>query len=157
MLSFKAILHPTDFSEASEHALKFAAGLARDYHARLILVHAVEPPVYYGELGASFVPPEDYQEKAREQVNAMVGPEFPVAAETVVVTGLAAPEILRVAREQHADLIVVGSHGRTGLGRVLLGSVAEEVARKAPCPVLVVRRPHEVPDESEPAASAARP
>jgi universal stress protein A len=156
MLSFKAILHPTDFSDASEHALKMAAALARDYKARLVLLHAVEPPVYYGELGVSFIPPEDYREKAQERVAGLIGPDSPLTVETVVVEGIAAAEILRVAAEHPVDLIVIGSHGRTGIGRVLMGSVAEEVSRKAPCPVLIVRTPHEVQESAEKPASAAK-
>lgn len=147
MLPIKTILHPTDFSEASEHALRMAVGLARDYHARLILMHAVEPPVYYGELGVSFIPTEEYRESAQERVDALAGPDPKVTVESVVTEGLAASEILRVAGERHPEMIVLGSHGRTGIGRVLMGSVAEEVARRSPCPVLIVRAPHEIPAE----------
>lgn len=156
MLTFKSILHPTDFSEASELALRMAVGLARDYQARLIVLHALEPPVYYGELGVSFIPPEDYREKAQERIAALVGPDRPIEVETIVVEGIAAVEILRAASELHPDLIVIGSHGRTGLGRVLMGSVAEEISRKAPCPVLIVREPHKIPEEAGQEASAAR-
>ncbi|MFO0911227.1 MAG: universal stress protein [Isosphaeraceae bacterium] len=150
MLPIKTILHPTDFSDASEHALKMAVGLARDYHARLLLLHAVEPPVYYGELGVNFIPPEDYRESAQERVDALVGADAPITVETLVTEGIAASEILRIAKERHCDLVVIGSHGRTGIGRVLMGSVAEEVARKSPCPALIVRSPHEIPAD-EPA------
>jgi nucleotide-binding universal stress UspA family protein len=145
MLPIKTLLHPTDFSEAAEHALRMAVGLARDYHARLILMHAVEPPVYYGELGVSFVPTEEYRETAQERVDALVGSDPKVTIESVVTEGIASAEILRVATDRHCDLIVLGSHGRTGIGRVLMGSVAEEVARRSPCPVLIVRAPHEIP------------
>ena len=153
MLPIKTILHPTDFSDASAHALKMAAMLARDYSARLILLHAMEPPIYYGELGVSFSAPESYRESALDRVAALVHSLAPLNAEPLLLDGVAAPEILRVAKEEHADMIVLGSHGRTGIGRVLMGSVAEEIARKAPCPVLIVRTPHEIPRE-EPSASA---
>lgn len=155
MLPIKTILHPTDFSDASEHALRMAVGLARDYEARLILLHAVEPPVYYGELGVNFIPPEDYRESAQERVDALVGSDLAVTVESVVTEGIAASEIVRVARERHCDLIVIGSHGRSGLGRVLMGSVAEEVARKSPCPALIVRSPHEIPVDAPAAPQSA--
>jgi nucleotide-binding universal stress UspA family protein len=155
MLPLKNILHPSDFSDASAHALQLAIGLARDYHARLVLLHAVEPPVYYGEVGLSFIAPEEYQESARERIEALVGSDPKVVVESVVTEGMAASEILRVARERHCDLIVLGSHGRTGIGRVLMGSVAEEVARRSPCPVLIVRAPHEILLDNPAPAGAA--
>ncbi len=148
MLPIKTILHPTDFSDASAHALKMAAMLAKDYSARLILLHAIEPPIYYGELGVSFSAPNSHRETIQERVNALTEPFAPLHAESLVLDGVAAPEILRIATERHADLIVLGSHGRTGIGRVLMGSVAEEVARKAPCPVLIVRQKHAIPQEA---------
>ena len=154
MLPFKTILHPTDFSEASEHAFQMARGLAQTFSARLILMNIVEPPVYYGELGANLAPPEEYYQPAAERVKALAESLAPLRVEPIVVEGLAAAEILRVARETPADLIVIGSHGRTGLGRVLMGSVAEDVARKASCPVLIVRAPHVVVPPEAPAHEA---
>jgi nucleotide-binding universal stress UspA family protein len=147
MLPIKTILHPTDFSDPSEHARRMAYGLAHDYCARLILMHSVEPPVYYGELGVNFTAPEDYLGAAHDKVASLIEEGSQVVVEPLIVEGIAAAEILRVARERHCDLLVVGSHGRSGLGRVLMGSVAEEVSRKSPCPVLIVRSPHEVPVE----------
>lgn len=154
MLPIKTILHPTDFSVASEHARQMAYELAQDYGAELVFLHCVEPPVYYGELGVNFTSPDGYRELARERVDELIEPGSPVRSETIIAEGPAAPEILRVAAERHADLLVIGSHGRTGLGRVLMGSVAEEVARKSPCPVLIVRAPHEIAHHA-PAASHA--
>lgn len=145
MLAIKTILHPTDFSEASEHALRMAYELACDYKARLIVIHAVEPPVYYGELGVNFTAPSEYRETAEERLADLVDAAQGITVERQVIEGIAAPEILAIAKEQNCDLIVIGSHGRTGLGRVLMGSVAEEVARKSPCPVLIVRTAHDVP------------
>ena len=144
MLPLKTILHPTDFSEPASHARKMAIELARDYGARLILLHVVEPPVYYGELGASVNASDEVRQSEREKLAELVEPKSIVHIEPITVDGMAAQEILRVARERHADLIVVGSHGRSGLGRVLMGSVAEEISRNAPCPVLIVRTPQEV-------------
>jgi len=158
MLPIKLILHPTDFSDASEHALRMAVGLAKDYHARLVLLHAVEPPVYFGELGVVIVTPDEEQQHAERRIATLLAGEPPFPVESVVSQGVAGPEILRVAAERHADLIVIGSHGRTGLGRVLMGSVAEEVSRRSPCPVMIVRAPHEIPaDLAEQPAAAAQP
>lgn len=148
MLPIKTILHPTDFSDASAHALKMASMLAKDYSARLILLHAIEPPIYYGELGVAFSAPDNERDVIHDRVNMIAGSLAPATVESLVLDGVAAPEILRIATERHADLIVIGSHGRKGLGRVLMGSVAEEVARKAPCPVLIVRQKHAIPQET---------
>jgi nucleotide-binding universal stress UspA family protein len=157
MLPIKTILHPTDFSVASEHARRIAVGLARDYHSRLILLHCVEPPVITNELAADAAVTEREREEAADRVEALAEAAAPLAVETALAEGLSAPEINRVAAETGCDLIVIGSHGRTGLGRVLMGSVAEEVARKAPCPVLIVRAQHEIPhpapDQDHAAAS----
>jgi nucleotide-binding universal stress UspA family protein len=144
MLPIRVILHPTDFSVASEHARQMAYELARDYGARLLFLHSVEPPVYYGELGVNYTASDGFRELARERVDELVEPGSQVQVETIVADGEPGEEILRVAKERQADLLVIGSHGRTGLGRVLMGSVAEEVARKSPCPVLIVRAPHEI-------------
>lgn len=148
MLPIKTILHPTDFSDASEHARQMALELARDYGARLVLMHAVEPPVYYGEFGVNFTAPPDHLGTADDKLVGLAEEGAPVTIEPLTVEGIAASEILRVATERHCDLVVIGSHGRSGLGRVLMGSVAEEVARKSPCPVLIVRSPHVIPHES---------
>ena len=155
MLPIKTILHPTDFSDASAHALKMASMLARDYSAHLVLLHTIEPPIYYGELGVSFSAPDHHREMIRGRIDALMESLASVDAESVVLDGVAAPEILRIATERHADMIVLGSHGRTGIGRVLMGSVAEEVARKAPCPVLIVRQKHEIAREVSAKSEAA--
>ena len=154
MLPIKTILHPTDFSDASEHARQMAYELARDYGARLIVMHAVEPPVYYGEFGVGFTAPVDERHRVEQTVEALTEGASTVLVEPLTVEGIVAVEILRVARERHCDLVVIGSHGRSGLGRVLMGSVAEEVSRKSPCPVLIVRPPHEIPHPDAEAAGA---
>ncbi len=135
MLPIKIILHPTDFSELSDAAFQLACALARDHKGRLVVLHVVPPPQSHGE------------EVARRQDGGYhhdlwrmlerVRPEDPaVPVERRLEDGLPAETILRVAREEGADLIVLGTQGRTGLGRLLLGSVAEQVVRQAPCPVL---------------------
>jgi nucleotide-binding universal stress UspA family protein len=141
MLAIKTILHPTDFSEGSDYAFRLACSLARDYGAKVVILHVVAPPVVaYGE---GIVPPEpeDYQEALRAQLLEVQPRDPRVPVEHLFVEGEAATEILAAAVDTMADVIVLGTHGRTGLGRVMMGSVAEQVLRRAPCPVLTVKTP----------------
>jgi nucleotide-binding universal stress UspA family protein len=141
MLPIHTILHPTDFSEQSDYAFGLACALARDHGARLILLHVASLPVaVFGEAGV-FVEPEDYQEPLKRQLDQLRVPDASVPVERRIEEGEAAAGILRVAGETNAGLIVMGTHGRTGLGRLLAGSVAARVMRKAPCPVLTVKTP----------------
>jgi universal stress protein A len=148
MLAFKTILHPTDFSKPSEQALRFACALARDYRARLVLVHVIEPPIHYGELGMAVPLPPDFQESLHDKLADLVPVGAGIPVETVLLEGGAASEILRLAGERHCSLIVMGTHGRTGLARVLLGSVTEEVIRRSSVPVLTLKTPMLLDDES---------
>jgi universal stress protein A len=141
MLAIQTILHPTDFSERSEHAFWLACALARDYGARLIVLHVADAPVVaYGE-GVAPPDPEELRAAAQEQLDRLQALHANIRAEHRVEEGDAVVEILRVAQEAHADLIVMGTHGRTGLWRLLMGSVAEQVVRQAVCPVLTVKTP----------------
>jgi nucleotide-binding universal stress UspA family protein len=143
MLPIQTILHPTDFSRQSAYALELACSLARDHGAQLIVLHVFQPPLTaFG--GPTPVPPqpeEDSWEEVRDQLSRVPAgdPQFPVQHR--LEQGDAVQEILRVAQESACDLIVMGTHGRTGLGRLLLGSVAEQLVRKALCPVLTVKSP----------------
>jgi nucleotide-binding universal stress UspA family protein len=141
MIPIKTILHPTDFSKPSEHALRFACALARDYQARLVLLHVVEPPVYYGEPGMIVPLSDEFYDHLKERLEHLVSADCGVPFTTMLVEGNASKEILRVASERACDLIVLGTHGRTGLSRVLLGSVAEVVTRHSRVPVLTLRNP----------------
>jgi len=158
MLAIHTILHPTDFSEHSQYAFALGCALTRDYGARLVVLHAVaEPVVLYGE-GVVPSDPEEVRAAARDQLARLQVPHADVRAEFRLEDGDADEAILRVAQEIHADLIVMGTHGRTGLGRLLMGSVAEQVVRKSTCPVLTVRRPFpETVPEAQPAAAGAAP
>lgn len=142
MLEIKTILHPTDFSPHSEYAYKLAASLARDLNAKLILLHVGEPGIDYGEIITELAW-EDHRKRAEEAMRKMMSPTPPVSIEKRIEQGSPGEKIVRVAEETSTDLIVMGTHGRTGLGRLLLGSVAEQVMRKAPCPVMTVRMPAE--------------
>jgi universal stress protein A len=124
-MRMRRILFPTDFSEASEAACLVAVEMARDVGATLHVVHVV-PPVTDPSL-----PAEQLGRLARD-----IGKEPHVT--TALLNGRAAREIIRYARENQIDLIVVGTHGRTGISRAILGSVAESVVRLAPCLVVSV-------------------
>jgi len=141
MIPIKTILHPTDFSKPSEYALRFACALARDYEARLLLLHVVEPPVYYGELGMTVPLPADFHESLQGRLEHLVPADAGVPVEAIQIEGNASAEILRIAEVEHCNLIVLGTHGRTGLSRVLLGSVAEDVIRHSRVPVLTLKTP----------------
>jgi nucleotide-binding universal stress UspA family protein len=156
MLAVQTILHPTDFSDRSQYAFWLACALCRDYGARLLVLHVASVPiVVYGE-GVVPPDPEELRATARGQLDHLVVPHGDVRAERRLEQGDAVTEILRVADEVHADLIVMGTHGRTGLGRLLMGSVAEQVVHKARCPVLTVKGPFpETAPGPQPAAVAA--
>lgn len=138
---FRTIMHPTDFSEHSDLAFHLAVSMARDYGARVVVVHVTAPPAaYYGE-GVFPVMPAGEPDRLRDQLGRLVAQEPKVLTEHFLLVGDAATEILEKAEEVHCDLIVMGTHGRSGLDRLLMGSVAEQVVRKAPCPVLTVKLP----------------
>lgn len=139
MLSIYTVLHPTDFSERFGNAFQLACALTRDYGARLVVLHVVAPlpPLAYGDV----VPPPDPESLLREAKDRLEVRGADVRAERRLEEGDPVGEILRVAREIGASLIVLGTHGRTGLSRLLMGSVAEQVVRNAPCPVLTATDP----------------
>ena len=149
-MNIRTILLPTDFSACASHAVPVAADLARAAGARIICLHVVEPvvPAVGWTPVAEPLPIADIsgqlEESAeRELPKVARGPECEgLDVEDVIAHGEAASEIVRVARERDADLIVISSHGRTGLGRILFGSTAESVVRYAHCPVLVVKPPN---------------
>ncbi len=156
MLPIKSILHPTDFSQQSEAAFHLACSLAKDYQAELIIIH-VEPPqeVAYGAyFNAPPSPPEDV-EALKEQLFDMQPDDPSLRVEYFFLRGDPAQQILRAAEKNHCDLIVLGTHGRTGLGRLLMGSVAEHVLREANCPVVTVKNPVVFEAESEEATASA--
>ncbi|HWG42712.1 MAG TPA: universal stress protein [Gemmataceae bacterium] len=139
MLPLATILHPTDFSEHSEFAFRLACALARDYKARLVLLHVLPPPMVVYAGGP--VPAETWPsvEEVRNKLRNMEGRTHHVRVESQVLEGDPVDMILRAAKETHSDVIVMGTHGRGALARLLLGSVAEAVLRKAPCPVLTAK------------------
>lgn len=141
MLGIHTILHPTDFSPSSEYACHLATALARDYGAHLVLVHVVPVPVAVYGYGEGIVPPTmEVHDELQQKLDNVSMPEG-LWVSRRLEEGDPVAEILEVARETNADLIVMGTHGRRGLSRLLMGSVAEQVMRRAACPVLTVRTP----------------
>jgi nucleotide-binding universal stress UspA family protein/quercetin dioxygenase-like cupin family protein len=143
MLSIRTILHPTDFSDNSWGAFQMACLLARENDARLILLHVIPPSAspILTEPPANPLQPAESQESLQGRFSWPQPPEPNVRVEHRVAEGDAPAEILYLAQALPCDLIVMGTHGRTGLSRLLTGSVAEEVLRKAACPVLAVKTP----------------
>src|SRR5262249_28368984 len=139
MEPIRCILVPTDFSDRAAAALPTARSLARDHGAGLVLLHVA--PIEVVPDAAFVVPldPESSRGPLEDLRRRLEGPGLKGAVEVVLREGSPADQILTVAREKGCDLIVMGSHGRSGLGRLILGSVAEEVMRKATCPVMVVK------------------
>jgi nucleotide-binding universal stress UspA family protein len=141
----RRILVPDDFSATARHAMDYALDLARRLGASVCVLHAYEVPVYGFPEGAALT--ADLAGQIREASNAALDSIVTAARKTGVEVdsmlrqGPAWSEIQAAANEWKADLIVIGTHGRRGLSRALLGSVAEKVVRTAPCPVLTVHGP----------------
>jgi len=138
-MNAKKILFPTDFSHLSDAALEHASALARDTGATLLIVHVEEPPMAYGGGEMYYGIPEPDRDEVRRMTEAVRPTDPEVRFEHRLVDGSPAEEIVRVADEEHVDMIVIGTHGRTGLKRLLMGSTAEQVMRLAKCPVFVFK------------------
>jgi nucleotide-binding universal stress UspA family protein len=166
-MAFTHVLVPTDFSEPAQHALRYAIDEATLHHARVTLLHVMPPrtetDVYFvtgapaasgyqagldpdagGRVGAyassqPMVVRQDHNEAALTRLRDLIPAAFHDTWQVEIAAGHPADAIVRVAEKRNADLIVMGTHGRTGMQHVLLGSVAEKVVRLASCPVLTVR------------------
>jgi nucleotide-binding universal stress UspA family protein len=142
---FKTILFATDFSESSEHAFQYALSLATRFESRLGIIHVINEPV---DLRGFYVPhisfdklEEEIEQGAWKMMEKFCRTQTRDYAkvESFVVPGIPYDEIIKKAAEIDADLIVLGTHGRTGLDHVLFGSTAEKVVRKSPIPVMTIR------------------
>lgn len=161
MEMFRTIVCPTDFSEASYIALESAQDLARYFDSELIVVHVVEPipPVPVDTDGSMRFDVFQYEDELMTSAEKLLQETMSqrlrgeVHARSVVVGGVPWEEVVRVATEAKADLLVIATHGRAGWKHLLFGSVTEKVIRVAPCPVLVVRAPRRGASPSEEAAS----
>ena len=140
----RVILCPTDFSENSTAALRVATDLARQNQATLIVLHVADTlgPENLGIAEAQTrLQPEAHVAELWQQLNRMA-PDVPgLDTRRLLREGDPAAVIEQVVREQHCDLVVMGTHGRTGLDRLLMGSIAERILRRCPCPALIVKYP----------------
>jgi nucleotide-binding universal stress UspA family protein len=142
-MEIRQILAPTDFSECSKQAVACAYELAQTFGARLALLHVLDDlPSYIG-----FIPPggaaailEDLERQVRLDLTQLLptAEDAKVEVVTQVVTGTPYLKIIEIAQKEKADLIVIATHGRTGLSHLVMGSVAERIVRLAPCPVLTI-------------------
>jgi len=141
-LQLRRILVPLDFSGASRRALDYAVPLAEKFNAKIILVHVVPPQVYASEVGVEVYTQAELHAAAMKTMEKRAVELVPPALlqETQVRNGQPYEEIVRLAQELDVDLIVMTTHGYTGVARIFLGSTAEQVIRHAPCPVFAVRR-----------------
>jgi nucleotide-binding universal stress UspA family protein len=150
MIDLRSILLPTDFSEPSAIAGKYAKAMAENFHAQLHVLHVIEESaLIYPLVGyEGTLPPlpqlrDDVEKEVRGRLDRLLSAEEQQAfrAQLALRTGSPFVEIVRYAKEEKIDLIVMGTHGRGPIAHMLMGSVAEKVVRKAPCPVLTVRHP----------------
>ena len=146
MSRLNRILAPVDFSEFSDVALRYATEFAVRFDAELHLLNVIQNPTFLSPdptllTGAIGEFSEQLADFARKKLDEIELPFEPSRQQRTIREGAPVVEIVRYARENQIDLIVLGTHGRSGLSHVFLGSVAENVVRKAPCPVLTVRHP----------------
>ena len=144
-MQIKTILFPTDFSQGARAAMDHAISLAKDYDARLILLYVIQDI----SIAEWYIPStlsvtdlvEDMQKSAWLEMDKWAAEAAAKVknVEKMVMRGVPFVEIIKTAREKNVDMIVIGTHGRTGIDHMLFGSTAEKVVRKAPCPVLTVR------------------
>ncbi len=145
MIRFQKILSPIDFSAHSQAALEHAEEIARRFGAELIVAHVVEPVLYPVAYGLPPVAPVNYEEAARASAQKALAALVDAIGKrggkvrALVTTGIASLRICEIVAEEHIDLVVLATHGYTGLKHVLLGSTAERVVRGCPCPVLTVK------------------
>ena len=145
MKDFKTILFALDFSQSSDYAFQYALSLTRKYQARLLIVHIINVPV---DLRGFYVPhisfeklEQEIEEGAKKMMEKFCREQLGDYGnyETFLLPGIPYDEIIKKAEEQSADLIIMGTHGRTGLDHVLFGSTAEKVVRKSAIPVMTIR------------------
>ena len=147
MVPIRRILFPTDFSEHADFAWPFALQFAQEFGAELHLLHVVAPPPRLTEAYATNFDPDKFAEVLTAEAQASLDRLVQAAHDRDILShcevrvGVDFHEIIDYARSRQIDLIVMATHGRTGLAHALVGSVAEKVVRKAPCPVMTVKHP----------------
>lgn len=147
MEMIKKILVPIDFSDFSKNALRYAIQFAENFQAKVYIVYVIEPMVYPSDfsLGQVAIPNVEYdmQDRAKSELESLIKNEIPSSLESEIIIRAGKPfvEIIDAAAEKDIDLIIIATHGLTGVEHLLFGSTAEKVVRKAPCPVLSIREP----------------
>ena len=144
VIDVQRILVPIDFSENAASVIEWAAHLAEEHGSRIILFHAYHLPVEFQQYEGAYLPPDYWagvKTEAEQSLRRYQGEleQRGIEVEGVVREGYAATAIVDEAASQKADLIVIGTHGLSGLKHMLLGSIAERVVQKSPCPVLTVK------------------
>lgn len=145
LLKIEKILVPVDFSEYSKMALDYSIEFSKKFNSELILIYVIEPIVYPSDFGLGQIPINqvdfEIQTKAEEELKKLIEEKVPsdVKASFIVKTGKPFLEIINAAQELNCDLIIIATHGHTGIEHILFGSTAEKVVRKSPVPVLTVR------------------
>jgi len=145
--TIKKVLVPIDFSDYSKSALKYAVNFAKSFNADIILIYVVEPIIYppdfsMGQIAMPSINTE-WDDRAKDELQKLAKSEIKDIAnvKTVIKTGKPFVEIIETAKEEDIDLIIIATHGHSGVEHILFGSTAEKVVRKAPCPVLTLREP----------------
>lgn len=143
----KKILVPVDFSDYSKHALRYAIDFAKHFNAEIVLISVIEPMIYPADfsMGQVAIPATDQNlhERIEKELEELEKQEIAdkVKSKRIIKSGKPFYEINETAREENIDLIIIATHGHTGVEHLLFGSTAEKVVRKAPCPVLSLREP----------------
>ncbi|MCC7203417.1 MAG: universal stress protein [Nitrospirae bacterium] len=143
MIEFSKILYLTDFSEPSESAAPYAISIAGKYGCRIYVAHVIEPFTYADDFGIDYgAQLREMEATARRLLDKTVASMKKTGAniESVMLSGNPSAEIVRFARDEAIDLIVMATHGRSGVEHLLMGSVAEKVVRRSPCPVMTVKK-----------------
>lgn len=148
MIELKQILYPTDFSEYADHARMYVTEMAKAFNSKVILMHTIQAPSHY-EVAYNYelaLNPEEIGEKRQKAADKKINEiaqkirEEGVEVETLITLGSPFVDIVSTARKQEVDLVILSTHGWGFIKHVLMGSTAERVVRKAPCPVLTVRK-----------------
>lgn len=148
-LLFSKILVPIDFSDYSKMALDYAVEFAKKFNSQLFLIYVIEPIVYPSDFGLGQVPMSsidmEIQSRAEDEMQKLVNEKVPKETKVSWIIRVGKPfiEIINEAKEKDCDLIIIATHGHTGIEHILFGSTAEKVVRKSPIPVLVVREKQE--------------
>jgi len=143
----KKVLVPIDFSDYSKSSLRYAVNFAKQFNAEIYLIYVVEPVIYPPDfsMGQIAIPSvnAEWDERAKVELDNLAKTEIPegVNVKTILKSGKPFLEIIDTASEENIDLIIIATHGHSGVEHILFGSTAEKVVRKAPCPVLTLREP----------------